>query len=375
MNGIIVHEWMERTGGAERVVQAMRVAYPQAEVLALWSDLEDAQIRESWMGRSPLRHNKLLAIPAMLSTWRHQRAGEADWAIVSSHLFAHHVRFHDAAELPKYVYCHTPARYLWEPSLDTRGDSRFVRSAASIIKPIDRRRAQEAYGIAANSRFVAERIEKCWDRESAVIYPPVEVTELQRTKDWAHKVTGLETAVLDSLPDSYVLGASRFVSYKNLEFAIDVSEHAGIPAVIAGGGAHEGALRRRARHSKVPVYFVILPSDELLRAIMQKAIVFAFGAVEDFGIMPVEAMALGTPVICGRAGGVNETVAEGISGFHVDMALGSHLKQAVEMAASLVPETIAAHAHAFSRERFIEELKAWIGLDTKAVAAQGAWGY
>ena len=107
---------------------------------------------------------------------------------------------------------------------------------------------------------------------------------------------------------------------------------------------------------------------------MQKATVFAFGAVEDFGIMPVEAMALGTPVICGRAGGVNETVVEGISGFHVDMALGSHLKQAVEMASLLVPETIAAYARSFSRERFIHELKAWVGLEAKDLTAYGALG-
>lgn len=363
MNGIIVHEWIESIGGAERVVEAMRSAYPDAEVLTLWSSVTDPNIRESWMSKTPLRNNKMLAIPAMLSTWRHQSAHEADWAIVSSHLFAHHVRFRDASELPKYVYCHTPARYLWEPDLDIRGDSALARSAARFIKPIDRWRAQEAQGIAANSHFVRDRIANYWQRESVVIYPPVEVEAIQATHSWADRVEGAEIEVLHALPDSYVLGASRFVAYKNLEFVIDVAESTGIPAVIVGGGPNEAALRRRACCSKVPIHFVIRPSDTLMRAVMERATVLAFGAVEDFGIIPVEVMALGVPVICGRQGGVMETVLENVTGFHVDLQPGVHLGRAVDQAAALSRATIREHARKFSRERFTREIKEWIGAD------------
>lgn len=363
MNGIIVHEWMEHIGGAERVVDALRSAYPHAEVLTLWSNVADPRIRESWMGRTPLRNNKMLAMPAMLAAWRHQQSGEASWAIVSSHLFAHHVSFRGASKIPKYVYCHTPARYVWEPELDARGDSALARSAARFIKPIDKRRAQEAQGIAANSGFVRDRIANYWQRESTVIYPPVEVEDIQGTKSWVDLVVGSETEVLRALPDSYVLGASRFITYKNLEFAIDVAEAAGIPAVIAGCGPHEAALRLRARGRKIPVHFVIKPSDALLRAVMEKAMVLAFGAVEDFGIIPVEAMALGVPVICGRHGGVLETVLEGTTGFHVDLAPGAHLRTAVEQTAALNPARISEHARKFSRGRFIREIKAWVGAD------------
>ena len=113
---MIVHEWVERWGGAERVLDAMTDAFPDADVRVLWNDtpeLIDRQISESWIARTPLRRNKVLALPAMLPTWRLPLGSHPDWVLVSSHLFAHHIR--TPSHVKKFVYAHTPARYIWEP--------------------------------------------------------------------------------------------------------------------------------------------------------------------------------------------------------------------------------------------------------------------
>ena len=98
---MIIHEWVERWGGAERVLEAMTQAFPQADVRVLWSDAPELlgrTVTESWIARTPLRNHKPLALPAMLPTWRMPLGSDPDWVLVSSHLFAHHVRTPGAHE-------------------------------------------------------------------------------------------------------------------------------------------------------------------------------------------------------------------------------------------------------------------------------------
>ena len=215
---MIIHEWVERWGGAERVLEAMTQAFPQADVRVLWSDAPELlgrPVTESWIARTPLRNHKPLALPAMLPTWRMPLGSHPEWVLVSSHLFAHHVR----APWPtkKFVYAHTPARYIWEPERDERGKSRVVRAASAVLKPIDRRRAGEATSIAVNSHFTGQRVLKAWHQPSTVIYPPVETETLTAIEDWRTPLVDSEKRLFDALKRPYLLGASRFVMYKRLE--------------------------------------------------------------------------------------------------------------------------------------------------------------
>ncbi len=140
------------------------------------------------------------------------------------------------------------------------------------------------------------RIATAWGVEARVIFPPVEVTEIQRVHNWAARLTGEDSEIFAGLPQGYVLGASRFIPYKRLDLVIRAGEAADRPVVLAGRGPELGRLRCAAAAARVPVTFVDRPSAALLRALYQQAAVFVFPAIEDFGIMPVEAMAAGAPV-------------------------------------------------------------------------------
>ena len=175
MSGVIVHEWLQRNGGSENVFDVLTRTFPDADRVCLWNDSDGrfTDVEETVLARTPLRHSKAAALPFMPLVWRHLPAREADWVLCSSHAFAHHARFAGPArDAPKLVYAHTPARYVWTPELDGRGEGAVARAASALLKPLDRRRAREATAIAANSRFVAERIAEKWDREAEVITRP-----------------------------------------------------------------------------------------------------------------------------------------------------------------------------------------------------------
>jgi glycosyltransferase involved in cell wall biosynthesis len=363
VTGVIAHEWIERLGGAEKVVDAFAQVYPDAPIVCAWNDAEGryepSRVRESWLARTPVRRHKALAIPFMLESWRHIPIREADWVLCSSHLFAHHARLTGAArDVPKYVFAHTPARYIWEPQLDARGSSAMARAAAVPLRRIDRARAQEAHKIAAVSNYIAARIERCWGRESTVIHPPVDVAGF--ASGTADDLTPGARDVLASLPAEFVFGASRFVPYKRLDLAIAAGVAAGLPVVLAGDGPDLGRLKSIAARHPGTVTFVPRPSTALLRELYRRAIVYVFASVEDFGIMPVEAMSTGTPVISNSLGGASETVIDGVTGAHFRSEEPAELRRAVETAVAVSGEACRTRAWEFDGSHFGARISAWM---------------
>ncbi|MGW6132158.1 glycosyltransferase [Cellulomonas sp. NPDC055163] len=367
MAGAIVHEWISRTGGSEKVLDAMVGAFPDADVYSLWNDVPESRypgrrVHETWLARTPLRRSKAAALPLMPATWRRLRGPRPDWVLASSHLFAHHADVaRSQPEVPKFSYVYTPARYIWNVELDARGAGLLPRLASPALRRVDRRRAAEADHVAAISEFVRDRVRVAWERDADVIYPPVDVRRVQSVRDWAERVTPDEARVLAGLPGPFVLGASRFIPYKRLDLVIRAGEAAGLPVVLAGAGPEERALRALAQTASVPVTFVLDPSDELLFALYQAAGVFVFPAVEDFGIMPVEAMAAGTPVVVRAVGGACETVVDGVTGTHVvDPDDRSELAHAVADAMTRDPDACRVRARDFDGELFGAALRGWI---------------
>jgi glycosyltransferase involved in cell wall biosynthesis len=368
MVGLIAHEWVEPRGGSERVAAAIADAFPGSQLVVPWNNapqrLAGHLVRETWMARSPFRDRKALSALVLPWVWRRAVPEDVayDFVVASTHLFAHHVAPRGrSAGMPKLVYVHSPARYIWNPELDPRGASLAARAASVPLKRIDRRRAREARAIAANSEYVRRRVQDAWHRDAVVIHPPVDVERIGAVPDWAAQLPSGDAAVLAGLPDGFLLGASRFISYKRLDLVIAAGEAADLPVVLAGGGPEREALVRRAAESRVPVAFVDDPSDELLYALYQRAAAFVFPAVEDFGMMPVEAMAAGTPVIAKAEGGALETVVPGVSGSLVERFEDSGaLRRAVEESLALDRDRVRASAARFSVARFQDRIRDWV---------------
>lgn len=363
MTGLLVHEWIAKAGGSENVLEAIAAAFPDADIQCLWTDapnrLADRNVKETWLARTPIRRSKALALPFTVPTWRMLRSDKSyDWMLVSSHLFAHHARLRGQnRDIPKYVYVHSPARYIWTPEFDERGASAAIRAVAPIFQAIDRKRAAEPTAIAANSEFVRQRVADTWHRDSVVIHPPVNVDGIMNVAVWKQQLTDDEKRYLDKLPETFVLGASRFIPYKRLDLVIEAAEQAGVPAIIAGRGPDEEQLRARAAAASVPVEIVYSPSDALLWSLYERAAAFVFPAIEDFGIVPVEAQALGTPVVVGPRGGQLETLVDGTSGIIADSFDAKDLAKGIERAIALPAFDAKAQASKFSTQVFHDRIR------------------
>ncbi|WP_416428526.1 glycosyltransferase [Paenarthrobacter nicotinovorans] len=368
MSGVIVHEWIDSTGGSEKVLDAMFEAFPDARIHCLWNDAPGRfpgdKVTETWLSRTPLRRWKAIALLFMPGTWRNLKSESSyTWMLVSSHLFAHHAFFprNGGSRMRKLVYVHTPARYIWVPELDARGANPVALLLSPLLRFLDKRRAQDpASEFAANSKFVQARIASTWQRQARVIYPPVDVISIQSVPNWRDKLNNDELAILDSLPPRFVLGASRFIPYKKLDMVIEAGDQADVPVVIAGAGPEEQALRALAAKTQVDVSFVIRPSTQLLYALYQKASAFIFPPIEDFGIMPVEAMAAGLPVIANAEGGAAESVCDGETGFLISDISATGIAEAITQIPGIDRSRVREGALAFSRERFLREVQEWV---------------
>lgn len=362
---VLVHEWLTQAGGSENVFHSLGRIYPAADLVCMWNDHPDRfppdRTRESWLARTPLRGRKALALPLMPLVWRTLPHGPYEWAILSTHAFAHHARFAKSKDAQRFVYVHSPARYLWTPHVDARGANPVIRAAAAALRPIDKRRAHEGATFAANSAYVRTRIADTWEVDSSVIHPPVAVEAIRAVEDWGVEVSDEEARVLERLPPDFILGASRFIPYKRLDLVIKAGEQAGLPVVLAGAGDLEQPLREQAAVASVPVTFVIRPSDAMLRALFQRCTVYVFPAVEDFGIMPVEALAAGAPVVAQAVGGTAEIVEEGTSGSLTTFGSMSEVGRAIEVATATARADRLARAETFSEAAFERRIRAWTG--------------
>lgn len=353
----LVHEWFGATGGSEKVFMRMCGIFPQAERFVLWQDDDAADgelnLRPSWLGRTPLRKVKAAALPAMPLAWRTLSRETFDVVISSSHAFAHTVKM-GSPETTRYLsYVHTPARYVWSPDFDGRGSSPLLAGPRSLLKAVDLRLSSHVHSYAANSREVRERIRKFWGRDCVVINPPVDVDH--------YGAAPIEDRVQ---PRDYLLGIGRWIKYKNFDLMIAIADAVRLPLVIAGSGPEEEELRRLAAKAGVPVTFEVRPDDDRMRRLYWGAKALLYPAHEDFGIIPVEAQACGTPVVGLARGGLLETVADGETGFLVDSLEPAQYAAVLRHLGELDRGKIQRHAAEFSQAAFDARFAAWVEQET-----------
>ncbi len=374
MKSLLAHEWLAPTGGSENVFAELLSTFPDARAVCLWNDAPSRfppSIDETWLARTPLRRSKALALPFLSRAWSSVDLSDIDRVVASSHAFAHHLATRAARSgIDAYAYIHTPARYLWSPEHDDRGRSVLARIGRRRLKHLDLANVDDRVHYAANSQFVSARIRDVWSCDSTVIFPPVDVERLQSASNWAEQLVADDRATYEQLPDEFILGASRLVDYKRLDLAIEVGDLLQLPVAIAGTGPDQSRLRKLADEKRTPMHFVGEVSDELLFALYEKALLFCFLPIEDFGIMPIEAMSLGTPALVNSFGGAREGVAITGGGIDVDPRTGPDtLRDAAHEAINLRGADFSLKTRNFSRANFRGRVRSWV--DGPPAPAQG----
>ena len=347
----VLHEWFARFGGSETVALEL-VDLLDAELHVLYEEegaSAPAGTRQTSLAALGPFRRKGLAVPLTPLAWRLHRAPSYDLVVASSHALGHTARLPGSWEATYLSYVYTPARYIWTPELDERAGSRALSPARSALRVMDRRWSRHITAYAADSREVAQRIRRFWRRDAKVIHPPVDV-------DWFTPAPSGEARESGAL-----LSVGRFIGYKRHDFAISVAEAAGLPLVIAGSGPLEDELRRQAAGAAVPVEFVISPSQERLRDLYRCAVSLVFAAHEDFGMVPVEAIATGTPVLAYAAGGALETVQPDVSGALIPELDPAAFAAQIDRVRKLDRDEVSRAAARFSRQRFRDEVVRWVG--------------
>lgn len=349
----IVHEWVASRAGSEQVFESLANLWPDADLYALSRDpsvdlhVGDRHIRTTFLDNAVLRGRRGLTLPLMPLAWRSLGRGDYDLVITSHHAFAMSNRLAAGRQL---AYVHSPARYVWSPEIDGRGSHPFLEPARKALQAHDRLSAARVTAIAANSTEVATRISRYWDRSATVIYPPV---------DTEYFAASLDDLRLD-LFDQYILALGRWIPYKNHLTVIEVAERLRCPAIIAGSGPLRQQLTERARRASVPVRIVEAPSRAEVRELMARASALVFPTFEDFGIVPVEAMAAGTPVVALERGGATETVDHGRSGYLVKEHSPDAYAEGVEQAWGMNPDDCRHQADRFSQDVFRKAVRDWV---------------
>jgi glycosyltransferase involved in cell wall biosynthesis len=251
-------------------------------------------------------------------------------------------------------YCHTPIRYAWdlyhqylkEANLQKGLKALIVKRILHYIRMWDFSTANRPDYFIANSRHIAKRIRKTYNREAAVIYPPVDTEKFQ----------------CDTVKDNYYVTVSRMVPYKKIDMIVEAfAQMPDKKLVVIGDGPEMLKVKSKAASN---IEIMGYQPFDTLKKYMQKAKAFVFAAEEDFGIVVVEAMACGTPVIAWYSGGTKETIVDGETGIFFNEQNPRSLIEAVKrFEASLHkynPSVIRAHSKQFSREVFEENIKNFV---------------
>lgn len=348
MKAAMVHYWLVGRRGGEAVLEAIGDLLPEAELFAhvvdpniLFGSLAGRDYTETFISKLPrARKNYQAYLPLMPLALEmldmrgfdlivSSEAGPAKWIIPDPN--AKHV-----------CYCHSPLRYIWDQRQvyfeNMPGIARFgAEMFASSLRRSDIASSVRVDEFVANSKFVQERIWKYYRRESTVIHPPVAVDDF---------------AISDSVEDFYLV-AGEVRSYKRVDLAVRACTKLNRRLIVIGGGRGVASLKKIAGPT---VEFLGHVKFDVLRDHLSRCRALLFPGVEDFGIVPVEAMASGRPVIAFGRGGALDSVAPGVSGMlFKEQTVESLMATIIDFEASeasFSPASCVAHARKFDRGEF-----------------------
>jgi len=347
----LVHDYLTQRGGAERVFELLCKRYPEADI---FTSLYDAQksidlgeriINTTFLQKIPgaTKYFRMLA-PLYFPAFRSLDLQDYDLIISSSTSFAKAVRKKPQAR--HICFCHNVTRFLWDTETYLReyGDYRYfaplIEKVFQIIRNLDLKYAQEPDLYIANSSIVAQRIKKIYQKQAIVVNYPIDTSNF----------------VFSDTKEEYYLASARMISYKRLDIIVEAFNWLGWNLLISGDGPEQEKLKAQALPN---IQFLGHVSDRERKNLFSKAKSIIVAALEDYGLVPVEANASGTPVIAYGAGGVLDTQIPGKTGVFFQRQTPCSLQAALLEAGGISwdYENIRNHAISkFSEQSFFSKV-------------------
>ncbi len=338
----LVHDYIKEFGGAERVLMTLHEMFPEAPIYTIYNRSNQLKTIQSWFGYLPFAE-KLISplrflIPLIWASFDFSQydlvISSASWAITKG--FAN-------GKTREICYCHTPPRYLYGYDTSHKWDKWYLKLYAMpvnhFMRLYDFLRSQKTTQFVANSKETAARIKKFYRRDAVVIYPPVEIRDPDGHRD----------------DGKYYLAGGRLELAKNFDLIIKACNQLKVPLKIFGKGSQEESLRKIAGPT---IEFVGWVEGEEKALLYSGAKAFIIAARdEDFGITPVEAMAVGTPVIAYKGGGYLETVTDKTGVFFDEYNVESLIKAMKAIKAiKFNKKDLQEQAAKFSKENFMTQI-------------------
>lgn len=361
MKVAIVCDWLLGTGGAERVVLELHKMFPEAPIYTSQYDpnpkiwfgdkwFEAADIRTTWLQKLPKSLKKFLPL---LRAWTFSRLNLDDYDLVISSSGAE-AKFIKTKGI-HITYCHSPTHYYWaryDDYLKNPGFGKLNFLARFGLKVLGRpmrwfdyKAAQRPDHFVANSNYTKDQIKKYYGRDATVIHPPVDIERFKILNKSSILRKGFVTA-------------GRQVPYKRMDLAVKAATKLNVPLMIIGRGPDHRKLKKMAGRN---VTFLTNVSDEEMPEKFSNAEAFIFPGIDDFGIIAVEAMSAGTPVIAYKDGGALDYVNKS-TGLFFDKQTPEALMAAMQDFAqrSFNNEAVVKHSEKFSAKNFRSNMQFFI---------------
>lgn len=360
MKTALVQDWLVVDGGAEKVFKAIYEIYP-SPIYTLVADkenfpwVENKQVKESFIAKLPFAKKRYrIYLPFFPLAIEQLNLFDYDLIISSSYSVAKGILKH--SEQLHICYMHSPVRYAWDLYFQYLKEANLERGLKGIlakyilhkIRIWDIISSNRVDFFVANSKFIAKRIKNVYRREAEVIYPPVDIDRFKLTEK----------------KENYYITASRMVPYKKIDLIVKAFKK--LPdkkLIVIGDGPDYPKIKKIAAGAK-NIELLGYVEDKFLIEYISKAKAFVFAALEDFGIVPVEAQATGTPVIALGKGGTLETVIDKKTGIlFKEQTVDSLINAIIEFEKiedKFDYKYISEHANYFSKERFKKEFQAFV---------------
>jgi len=355
----IVCDWLTGMGGAERVVYELHKLYPDAPIYTSQYDsskidwFADADVRTTWLQKLPSSLKKFLPL---LRAWTFSRLDLSEYDLVLSSSGAEAKGVKTGPNTIHICYCHSPTHYYWIRYDEYMENPGFpfglnwlaklgLRLLVGPLKRWDRRAAKRADFMIANSTHTQAMIKRYYRRDSFVIHPPVETERFK-------------LGVQRPLRHGFIV-AGRQTPYKRFDLAIEACNQLKVPLIVIGDGPDHSRLQKLAERN---VTFLMNVNDHDIVGQFQSALGFIMPNMDDFGIVAVEAMAAGTPVIAYNKGGSQDYLEPGKTGLFFDKQTVKDLVPVLETALSknFDYDAIAASTQRFSVVNFNKNIKEFI---------------